>query len=462
MVLKAIVLAAGSGTRMRSETPKVLHQLSGQSMLAWVLDAVSELDPAQIAVVVQPDADAVTVTFPQGVVAAVQDEQLGTGHATQVGLAMLSVEAGDQVLVVPGDTPLLTASTLSALVGAQAAGDAAASCLTASVADPSGYGRIVRGDDGAVERIVEQNDASESQRQITEINGGVYVFDAGLLTNALASVNKDNAQGEYYLPDVIAILRDGGHRIAAESTAEDELSGVNSQDQLAAAAATLRARINTGWMQAGVWMLDPARVYIDGGVTLEAGARIYPDTHLEGTTSVGAGSEIGPDVYLRNTDVGRDAKIWYAVIREASIGDEAQVGPYVSLRPGTRLLEGSKAGTFVEMKNSVVRQGAKVPHLAYVGDADIGEQANLGAGSITVNYDGYEKHKTIIGKGARIGSNTMLVAPVEIGEGAFTGAGSVITEDVAEGALAIERSDQTEIPGYAARRRERHQQKKDG
>ena len=460
MAVKAVVLAAGSGTRMKSRISKVVHELAGEPMVRWVLDALEGLGVAETVVVVQPDADAVRAVLGESVNVAVQAEQLGTAHAAQMGLEAISLSPGDQVIVLPGDTPLLTTETLSAMMKLHTDVDASATCLTATMADPSGYGRVVRDSSGLVASVVEHEDASSDELAIAEINGGVYVFDGALLIDALGSVDSDNAQGELYLPDVVEILVARGLTVAAHQTTESEISGVNSHDQLASAARVIRARINEHWMQAGVWMQDPDRVYIEASVTVERGARLFPDVYLEGATSIAEGAEIGPDVYLRDTDVGENAKVWYAVIRQASIGADAEVGPYVSLRPGAELLDGSKAGTFVEMKNSIVRQGAKVPHLSYIGDADIGEQANIGAGTITVNYDGFEKHRTIVGKGAKVGSNTMLVAPVEIGEGAFTGAGSVITQDVSDGALAVERSTQKEVTGYAARKRERHQQKK--
>lgn len=460
MAVKAVVLAAGSGTRMKSKTPKVVHDLAGKPMIQWVLDALAGLDPQETAVVVQPAADEVAAALPDGVQVAVQEEQLGTGHATRMGLKALSIAPGDHVVVLPADTPLLTTQTLEALLALHQRTGSSATCLTARISDPAGYGRVVRDGWDKVIQIVEHKDASAKEREIDEVNGGVYAFDGALLIDALASIGKDNVQGEYYLPDVVSILVGEGHAIGAYRTTEAELAGVNSQDQLAAAAAAVRARINRDWMREGVWMQDPSNVYIDASVRLDGGVRLYPGVHLEGRTTVEVGAEIGPDVTLRDTHVGPGARIWYSVIRQASVGASAEVGPYVSLRPGAELHEGTKAGTFVEIKNSVVRSGAKVPHLAYLGDADIGEGANIGAGTITANYDGFEKHRTIIKPGARIGSNTVLVAPVEIGEGAFTGAGSVLSQDVADGALGIERSDQKEIPGYAAKRRARHERKK--
>lgn len=460
MPVKAVVLAAGAGTRMKSSLPKVVHEIAGRPLVGWVLHALDEVGVKGTSVVVAPAAEAVTSVLPDSVIPAVQDEQLGTAHATRVGLEALELDAGDQVIVLPGDTPLLVGATLQALVEQHESEGNVATCLTARLEDPTGYGRVVRGEDGAVTGVVEHKDASDDELRINEINGGIYIFDSQALSEALDRVRADNAQGEYYLPDVLAIFVESGQRVGALVASEAELAGVNSQDQLAEAATVLRHRINGALMRDGVWMRDPGRVYIDAGVTVEPGAKLHPDVYLEGNTSIAAGAEIGPDVYLRDTDVGQDATIWYAVIREASIGPEAEVGPYVSLRPGAQLLTGSKAGTFVEMKNSTIREGAKVPHLSYVGDADVGEKANIGAGTITVNYDGFTKSRTIVGKGARIGSNTMLVAPVEIGDGAFTGAGSVITKDVSEGALGIERSQQKEIPGYAARKSAQSETKK--
>lgn len=452
-----MVLGAGEGSRMKSILPKVIHPVAGRPMIEWVLDATTSLDPVQTVVVVKPDADQVVSMLPDGVAPVVQSRQLGTAHALRMALDVIPLDAADHVLVVPADTPLITSDTLDRMSKLHRRTGSAVTCLTANMADPTGYGRVVRDGWGRVERIVEHADTTTREREINEINGGVYMFDGALISEAVAGVERDNAQGEYYLPDVVAILGAEGHGISAYRTDAEELSGVNTQDQLTHVAEIVRHRINRAWMRDGVWMQDAGRVYIDASVKLEAGVRIRPGVHLEGSTSVSGGAELGPDCFIRDSRIGPDARIWYSVLRGASVGAGAEVGPYASLRPGAELGDGAKAGTFVEIKKSVVGPGAKVPHLAYVGDAEIGEEANVGAGTITANYDGYDKHRTRIGSRARIGSNTVLVAPVEVGDDAYTGAGSAITRNVPDGALGVERTSQREIPGYAQRRKARHE-----
>ncbi len=444
----AVVLAAGKGTRMKSPLPKVLHEVAGRPMLAWVLDAVAATGPERIVVTVGHEADRVRAVLPEGVEACIQTPQNGTGHAVDVALDHLG-DGTEDVIVVPGDTPLLGPDTLSPLGRST---DAAAVLLTATLEDPTGYGRIVRGPGGDVRAVVEETDADEATRTICEVNVGMYRFRRDDLARALAEISDDNAQGERYLTDVVAWLVDHGRRVSAVEVPAPEVMGVNDHLQLARANAIRRRRILDEWMAAGVAVTDPDRTYVDAEVELEAGVRLHPGVHLQGRTRVRAGAEIGPDTFLLDSDVGPGARIWYSVLRSVDVGPDVQVGPFASLRPGTVLARGAKAGTFVEMKNTVVDEGAKVPHLSYLGDASVGAGANVGAGTITCNYDGYDKHRTEIGAGAFIGSDTMLVAPVTIGEAAVTGAGSVITRDVAPGALAVERSAQREIPGYAARR----------
>jgi bifunctional UDP-N-acetylglucosamine pyrophosphorylase/glucosamine-1-phosphate N-acetyltransferase len=351
--------------------------------------------------------------------------------------------------------PLVTGSLLGRVVSAIES--AAAVMAFTELPEPYGYGRVVRTGTGNLERVVEERDADEDQRQIHEVNAGIYAFRGGLLASALKEIAPNNAQSEYYLPDVLPVLLAGGHRVELVRADASETMGVNSHDQLAQADSVLRGRINSSWQRAGVFMQDPSRVYIDAEVTLVPGVRIYPGVHLEGSTSVGSGAVIGPEVFAVDSVIGPGARVWYSVLRSAQVGERSEVGPYASLRPGTVLGARSKAGTFVEMKNTTVGDDAKVPHLSYMGDASIGPRSNIGAGSITCNFDGYEKHHTEIGEDAFIGSDTMLVAPVAIGDKAVTGAGSVITRDVEDGALAVERSVQKEVPGYAARREERHQ-----
>jgi len=453
MAVRAVILAAGAGTRMKSDLPKVLHTVAGRPMISWVLSAVRSMEPDQIVVVVGVNGDQVRPFLDDDIDVVVQEQRLGTGHATGIALGAIPSNEGDAILVAPGDVPLLVPSTLSELIGLHRRTGSAVSVLTAEVGDPAGYGRIMRDGWDRVVGIVEHVDASASQRQIREINGGVYVFNSGLLAEALPKVGLNNIQGEYYLTDVIEILGSEGHPLHALKTVPSEIAGVNSLAQLARVEALMRSRINETLMAAGVSMQDPDRVYLEAGVRVEPGATLLADVHLRGQTSVAAGAKVGPNVTAENSTIGPDAHVWYSVLRGAEIGEGVEVGPYASLRPGTVLRKGSKVGTFVETKKSTVGEGAKVPHLSYVGDAQIGRDANIGAGTITCNYDGVAKHATVIGERAFIGSDTMLVAPVTIGDDAVTGAGSTITKDVSPGALAVERSVQKEIPDYAARRR---------
>jgi bifunctional UDP-N-acetylglucosamine pyrophosphorylase/glucosamine-1-phosphate N-acetyltransferase len=460
MAVKALVLAAGAGTRMKSDAPKVLHDLAGLPLLQWVLDALAPIALDEVAVVVGHGAAEVEKILPAGILTRVQEQQLGTGHAVQAGLHGMDV-AGTTILVLPGDMPLLTESTIERLLEAHQEGKAAATVLTADV-EGSDFGRILRNEGGHLVRIVEVRDADREEVAVTEVNGGVYVFEGDLLGEALDKLTTNNAQGEYYLTDVIGLLVEAGHKVETVATDAVELTGVNSHQQLADAARLVRSRINERWMSEGVWMQDPDRVYIGARVHLSAGVRLFPDVHLEGTTEVGSDSVLGPDVFALDTRIGAGARIWYSVLRGSSVGDGAEVGPYASLRPGSVLEASSKLGTFVETKNTRLGEGAKVPHLAYMGDADIGARANVGAGSITCNYDGVSKHPTKIGDRAFIGSDTMLVAPVTIGDDAVTGAGSVITHDVPPGALGVERSEQKEIRDYAARLEARKKKKQQG
>jgi bifunctional UDP-N-acetylglucosamine pyrophosphorylase/glucosamine-1-phosphate N-acetyltransferase len=441
--LSAVVLAAGEGTRMRSETPKVLHPLCGRAMVLHVVDALAELPLERIVVVVGHGAEAVTKTMQEQLVTEVpvvpveQRVQRGTGDAVSVALTVFDdLDAEDDIVVLPGDAPLVRAETIARLATEHRLQDAAATILTAVVPEPFGLGRVVRDKDGRVARVVEHADATDDERDLQEINTSIYCFRRGLLAPALRRLSPENAQGEYYLTDAIAVLRDAGHKVIALQ-AEDpgEAIMVNDRVQLADAEGELRARINRGWMRAGVTMVDPARTYIDATVELESDVRLLPGTILEGRTVVGSGSVIGPDCRLTDVVVGGDTRIASTVARECEIGDECEVGPFAYLRPGTRLATGVKVGTYVEVKNSEVGEGTKVPHLSYVGDADVGAGANLGASTITANYDGERKHRTKIGDGVHTGVHTSLVAPVSLGDGAETGAGSVVTHDVEEGRL---------------------------
>jgi bifunctional UDP-N-acetylglucosamine pyrophosphorylase/glucosamine-1-phosphate N-acetyltransferase len=438
---------------MMSELPKVAHVAAGRTLVGWVLEAVSPLNPASTVVVVGHGAQLVRDVLPDGVIVSVQGEQLGTGHATQVGIgAIPDLHGNDTVVVLYGDMPLLTSGLIAALARL---GDDVAAMATAELDDPAGYGRVIRDGSGAVVAVVEDRDCSAEQRSIHEINAGVYAFRADALVASLGRVSNDNLQGEYYLTDVVGILTSGGDKLRAVEAEAQEVMGINSQDQLTVAARELQRRTNQRLMESGVRMIDPETTYVESSVEIEPGAYIYPGVHLEGNTRIGADARVGPDVFILDSTVGAGATVWYSVLRGATVGPECEVGPYASLRPGTVMERGSKLGTFVEAKNTNMGEGAKAPHLTYLGDATIGARSNIGAGTVTCNYDGHDKHPTEIGADVFIGSATMLVAPLSIGDKAVTGAGSVITKDVAEGALAVERGDQREIPGYASRRKAR-------
>ncbi|MCL1593144.1 MAG: bifunctional UDP-N-acetylglucosamine diphosphorylase/glucosamine-1-phosphate N-acetyltransferase GlmU [Actinomycetia bacterium] len=453
MSARVIVLAAGKGVRMRSGTAKVLHEACGRSLLEWVLGAVADLDAEETIVVVGHHAREVEAVLPVGIESVLQDPQHGTGHAARIGLAGLADGTGP-IVIVPGDMPLITGEALVMLLEHHHASSSAATIMSVDLADPLGYGRVVR-DAGSVVAIVEERDAAAEERAITEVNTSVYVFDGEQLASALDKITTDNAQTEYYLTDVVGILSSAGAKVTALTVPAEMGNGVNTQTQLAAVSTILRDRINTALLEDGVWMLDPARVYIDASVTVEPSAMLYPDVYLTGTTIVGAGTCLGPNVQVHDSKIGQRAVVQQAVMVDAMVGDDALVGPFAYLRPGTVLARGSKVGTYVEIKGSTVGPGSKVPHLSYIGDATIGERTNIGAGTITVNYDGYRKYATTIGNRVRIGSDTMLIAPVTIGDDAVTGAGSVITDDVPDGALGVSRDPQRNIDGYADKRRKR-------
>ncbi|GAB3445953.1 bifunctional UDP-N-acetylglucosamine diphosphorylase/glucosamine-1-phosphate N-acetyltransferase GlmU [Actinophytocola sediminis] len=458
--ISTIILAAGEGTRMRSAVPKVLHRLAGRTLVEHAVRAAAGLSPQRMAVVVGHGREQVTEHLHEvakaidaTITVAVQAEQHGTGHAVGCALTELPGLTGT-VVVTYGDAPLLDADTLAALLAEHGAAGNAVTVLSAAVADPTGYGRIVRDADGAVTAIVEQKDATEQQAAIREINSGVYAFDAAVLADALGRLSTDNAQGEQYLTDVLAIARADGHRVGSWTCADPWLvEGVNDRVQLAALGAVLNRRLCERWMRAGVTMVDPATVWLDAEVELARDVVLEPGVQLRGATTVGEGSVLGPDTTLTDVTVGAGASVTRTHGRESEIGDGASVGPFAYLRPGTLLGERTKIGTFVEVKNSQVGTGSKVPHLSYVGDATIGEQSNIGAASVFVNYDGVTKHRTVVGSHVRTGSDNMFVAPVTVGDGAYSGAGTVLRADVPPGALAVSAGAQRNIEGWVARRR---------
>ena len=441
---------------MRSRIPKLLHPLCGRPMIDWPVAAARAAGAAKVVVVDAP-GEPLREHLADDVVTVVQEQARGTADAVKAARDEIDPEA--PLIVLYGDVPLITPETIEGLIAAHAREGAAATMLTAVLADPSGYGRVVRGPDGTVERVVETKkpgDASELELQICEINTGIFAFEGAALIDALDHVRSDNAQGEFYLPDVLPILRRHERTVLAHELGDPtETLGINDRKGLAEVRAIAQRRIHDGHLEAGVTIVDPAATVIDIGVTIEPDATIHPFSSLHGTTSVGTGSSIGPHSTLHDTAVGAGSTVLHAFTKEAEIGDRVSVGPFAYLRPGTILRAGSKAGTFVEIKNSDVGEGTKVPHLSYIGDADIGEGTNLGAATITANYDGYVKHRTTIGAREKTSVDTTLIAPVTVGDDAFTAAGSVITKDVPPGALGVARARQQNLEGYAERRRQR-------
>jgi bifunctional UDP-N-acetylglucosamine pyrophosphorylase/glucosamine-1-phosphate N-acetyltransferase len=450
-----VILAAGQGTRMRSSTPKLLHPLCGRPLLTWTVAAARAAGAAKVVVVGGPDR-ALAPGLPDDVVLAVQAEARGTADAVQAAAAEIDRDA--PVVVLNGDVPLVTGESLRQLAVAHSEQGAAATMLTMVLPDPSGYGRVVRGPDGAVERVVETKkpgDATPQELEIREVNGGVYAFAGGELLDALAEVRSDNAQGELYLPDVLPILRARGGKVGAHLVDDPALAlGVNDRGDLAKVRAEAQRRILAAHMAAGVTIVDPGSTVIDEGVEIGADTVIAPFTSLHGATRVGGGCQVGPHSTLLDAVLGDGVAVPHSYLTSCTVEDGASVGPFAYLRPGAVLREGAKVGTFVEVKNSDVGAGTKVPHLSYIGDADIGPGSNLGAGTITANYDGARKHRTTIGARVKGGVDTAFVAPVTVGDDAWTAAGSVITEDVPDGALGVARSRQRNVERYSERKKE--------
>jgi bifunctional UDP-N-acetylglucosamine pyrophosphorylase / glucosamine-1-phosphate N-acetyltransferase len=452
-----VIMAAGLGTRMKSATPKVLHEIGGRSLVGHAVVTARALAPEHLVVVVgngrelvqehlkDVDPDAKT---------AVQEQQLGTGDAVRAGLAAVPEDFDGSVVVTSGDVPLLEAETLHELIAEHEKQGNAVTVLTARVADPTGYGRIILGADGTVAGIVEHKDATPEQRQIDEINAGIYVFDAATLRDGLSRITTDNAQGELYLTDVLAIAKTDGKRVGAYVT-DDEMQteGVNDRVQLAALRAELNRRTLDKLMRAGVTIVDPNTTWVDQTVQLARDVTLLPNTQLHGATTVDEGATIGPDTTLTDVQVGAQATIIRTHGSSSVIGPQASVGPFAYLRPGTSVGVKGKIGTFVETKNTSIGDGAKVPHLTYAGDATIGEGANIGAGTIFANYDGVAKYPTYIGKYSFVGSNSVLVAPRNVADGAYLAAGTALTEDVGPGEIAVARARQRNIKGWVARKR---------
>ena len=448
----AVILAAGKGTRMKSALPKVLHMVGGRPMLRHVMNAATQAGAKRTLVVVGFGGDQVQAEIGAAAEYVVQAEQLGTGHAMMQAQPALD-GFGGTVLLLCGDTPLLTGKTLQQLVTAHQQSGAAATVLTATPADATGYGRILRDEAGRVDGIVEQKDATEAQKRIGEINTGIYCFEAAPLFAALAGLTCNNAQAEYYLTDVLAILAQAGQRVGAvEVTDFQETLGINSRLQLAEAEKILRQRKLLELMDSGVTVMDPASTFVDASVSIGEDTVLYPFTWLEGETTIGRDCRIGPNSRIADSQLGDAVTLHFSYAHECKIADGVTVGPYVHLRPDAELAAGVKVGNFVEVKNSRVGAGSKLPHLSYIGDADIGSGVNIGCGTITVNYDGKKKHRTVVEDTAFVGCNSNLVAPVSVGAGAYIAAGSTITKDVPAGALGVGRARQTNIAGWAEKK----------
>jgi bifunctional UDP-N-acetylglucosamine pyrophosphorylase/glucosamine-1-phosphate N-acetyltransferase len=447
-------MAAGEGTRMRSSLPKMLHPVCGRPMVAWPIVAAREAGIAEWPVAIVSPRRSIVAGLPDKVRIVEQPEPDGTGGAIRAVLPL--IEESETALVLSGDVPLLSAEVIGGLLDAHAASAAAATMLTIELGDPGSYGRVVRGASGEVERVVEAKaagDADPEQLAIREVNAGTYVFDSAPLAAALAGLSNDNAQSEYYLPDVFPAMREAGHAVAAHLV--DDLAvtmGVNNRADLAAVEAEARRRILARHMLAGVTVVDPGSTWVDAGVEIGADARLEPGTSLRGETTVGSGSVVGPLTTLIDTRLGENVAVPHSYLVECDVHDDCNVGPFAYLRPAAVLEAGAKAGAFVEIKGSRIGAGSKVPHLSYVGDAEVGAGSNLGAGTITANYDGFRKNRTVIGDNVRIGVDTMLIAPVEVGDAAYTGAGAVIKTDVPKGALAVSENDQRNIEGFAERK----------
>ena len=462
--LAAIVMAAGKGKRLRTRLPKTLHPVCGRPVLWHVLHAAAAARPDPLIVVVGHGADDVeaavrswNLRVPIRFVR--QDPPLGTGHAVMV--AEREVGKSEDVLVLPGDNPLVTGEMLRGLLRVHRRRNPAVTVLSTEVEDPSGYWRLIRADD-RLDKVVDEAVATPDELAVREVATSVYVFRREDLYRVLPRLDRDNREGEYYLPDVLEILAEKGEDVRLHTADFGGALDVNSRSSLARATAAMRRRINDALLEGGVTIIDPEQTYVDAGVTVGPDTTILPGTHLEGETKIGEGCRIGPGSLIADSQIADGAVVELSVVRGSKVGKRAQVGPYTHVRPGTVLGADTKAGSFVEIKASRVGDGSKIPHLSYVGDATVGKNVNIGAGTVTVNYDGYAKHRTVIGDDVRIGSDTMLIAPVKLGRGAVTGAGSVITRDVPAGALSVERSEQRTVRGFRARKDGEHTAGKHG
>ena len=453
MSVSVIVLAAGKGTRMNSELPKVLHKVLGKSLLSHAFDALSFSDNKLV--VVGHGADLVIDSLPPSINNILQKDQLGTGHAvsTVINSEVFKKSKSEFTLVVPGDVPGIKDGDIELLINEVKTISAPVGFLTALVEDPFGYGRIVKNNEEI--KIVEEKDCSEDERAINEINSGIYCFKTEFLIENIDNLNTENAQGEFYLTDLIGIANNQKQDIVIVQVDEDSIKGINSMSQLNEVEDIMQKKLIEGFMEQGVYFQDPTSTYIDADVTISSGTKVLANTHLTGSTSIDENCTIGPNAQINDSSIGKNSKVVNSVVDQSTIHENGNIGPFAHIRPGSELGEGVKVGSFAETKKSKIGKGSKVPHLAYVGDAELGENVNFSAGAITVNYDGKEKHKTDIKDGAFIGSDVMLVAPVTIGEESMIGAGSVITKDVPSKALGIERNNQKNVEGYVDRKKKK-------
>ena len=452
MNLETLILAAGKGTRMKSKLPKVLHKVGGKPMIQHVIDTAKKIGSTRQVAIIGSGADLVKKNI-SGVEFVIQKEQLGTGHAVLSAKENFKDSKGT-LLILCGDTPLLTTGLLNAFIAAHENSTCAATVLTAEMPDATGYGRIIHEADGSFKKIVEEKDADDEQKKIREVNSGVYCFDVQKLFAALDKVTNDNAQGEYYLPDVLPILKAQGETVGVfKAKYCIETIGINNRVQLAAADRAIRMRKDTELMESGVTIIDPNTTFIDYDVKIGQDTIIYPNTYIEGDTVIGEDCVIGPNVRFMDMKVGNRVTVQFSYCHEAEILDGVTMGPYVHIRPGTVIGQNVKIGNFVEVKNSNIGEGTKLPHLQYIGDSDVGSNVNIGCGTVTCNYDGKKKFRTNIGDNAFIGCNTNLVAPVTVEEGAYIAAGSTITKDVPKDNLAVARSRQVNIAVWDDKRK---------
>ena len=460
MSFSTIILAAGKGTRMKSNLPKVLHPVCGRPMFSYPLAEAKKAGAKEIVGVIGHGAEAVRASLKgEELRFVIQEQQLGTGHAVKIAEDAIT-DKDIPIVILCGDAPLIRSSTIAALVKSHEENGNSVTVLTADMSEPAGYGRIVK-DGSEIRKIVEEKDASEAEKSITEVNSGVYCVDGRFLFDALKEVGSDNAQGEYYLTDIIGIGRDSGLKVGwSKLTDGDEIMGINSRRELAIANRLMRKRILDGLMEDGVSVIDPENTYIDSGIGIGSDTIIHPQASLEGSTSIGKGCIIGAGAQIKDSKIGDGSHIKpYCVISGSVLEDKTTIGPFAHIRPLSHIKQNAKVGNFVEIKKSVLDEGSKVNHLSYIGDSDVGSGVNIGAGTITCNYDGYNKFKTIIEDGAFIGSGTNLVAPVTIGKGAIIGAGSTITKSVVQDSLALTRADQRTVKGWARKKREKEMEK---